>query len=77
MSAFGALPLSSKTLKFDAVAASSNKCLEGVPGVGFILVKNEVIEKNFINKKFISFKGIKQGIENTNYLLKTKNKKFW
>ena len=45
MSAFGALPLSSKTIVFDAVAASSNKCLEGVPGVGFILVKNNIIEK--------------------------------
>ena len=44
MSAFGALPLSSNNTKFDAVAASSNKCLEGVPGVGFILVKNNVIE---------------------------------
>ena len=44
MSAFGALPLSSKNITFDAVAASSNKCLEGVPGVGFILVKNNVIE---------------------------------
>ena len=44
MSAFGALPLSSKNTKFDAVAASSNKCLEGVPGVGFILVKNNVIK---------------------------------
>ena len=44
MSAFGALPLSSKNTKFDAVAASSNKCLEGVPGVGFILVKNNIIE---------------------------------
>ena len=35
----------------------------------------------YINKKFeidkiISFKGIKQGIENTNYLLKSKNNKF-
>ena len=44
MSAFGALPLSAKKIRFDAVAASSNKCLEGVPGVGFILVKNEVIQ---------------------------------
>ena len=44
MSAFGALPFSSKTIKFDAVAASSNKCLEGVPGVGFVLVKNNIIE---------------------------------
>ena len=36
---------------------------------------------SFINKKFDflnfkNFKGIKQGIENTNYLLKSKNKKF-
>ena len=30
MSAFGALPLSSKNVVFDAVAASSNKCLEGL-----------------------------------------------
>ena len=44
MSAFGVLPLNSKKIKFDAVAASSNKCLEGVPGVGFILVKNNVIK---------------------------------
>ena len=44
MSAFGALPLSAKKVTFDAVAASSNKCLEGVPGVGFILVKNDVIQ---------------------------------
>ena len=40
--------------------------------------KNEI---SYINKKFkvdkiISFKGIKQGIENTNYLLKSRNKKF-
>ena len=33
------------------------------------------IEKKFNLGKIISFKGIKKGIENTNYLLKTKNKK--
>ena len=44
MSAFGALPINSKEITFDAVAASSNKCLEGVPGVGFILVKNDIIK---------------------------------
>jgi len=27
-------------------------------------------------RKIISFQGIKKGIENTNYLLKSKNKKF-
>ena len=34
------------------------------------------IEGKFNLGKIISFKGIKKGIENTNYLLRTKNKKF-
>ena len=34
------------------------------------------INKIFSDEKFLSFKGIKKGIENTNYLLKSKNKKF-
>ncbi len=37
MSAFGALPLDARTTRFQALAASSNKCLEGVPGLGFVL----------------------------------------
>jgi 2-aminoethylphosphonate-pyruvate transaminase len=36
MSAFGALSLS-KSCKYDALAASSNKNLEGVPGLGFVV----------------------------------------
>ncbi len=40
--------------------------------------KNEIsiIESKFNIGKVLSFTGIKKGIENTNYLLKTKNKKF-
>ena len=34
------------------------------------------INKKFDIEKILEFKGIKQGIENTNYLLKSKNKKF-
>ena len=34
------------------------------------------VEKKYNIGKIISFKGIKKGIENTNYLLKTKDKKF-
>jgi len=34
------------------------------------------INKKFEVEKIINFKGIKQGIENTNYLLRSKNKKF-
>ena len=34
------------------------------------------INRKFNFENFQSFKGIKQGIENTNYLLRSKNKKF-
>ncbi len=43
MSAFGALPLDSRQVRFDAVVASSNKCLEGVPGMGFCIVRKDVL----------------------------------
>ena len=34
------------------------------------------INRKFDIEKILEFKGIKQGIENTNYLLKSKSKKF-
>ncbi len=44
MSAFGAIPLDAAHVPFDAVMASSNKCLEGVPGMGFALIRQSVLE---------------------------------
>jgi 2-aminoethylphosphonate-pyruvate transaminase len=44
MSSFGALPIDVKTIPFDALVAASGKCLEGVPGMGFVIVKKRVIE---------------------------------
>jgi len=44
MSAFGAIPLDARRTPFDAVTASANKCLEGVPGMGFAIVRREVLE---------------------------------
>ncbi|NQW00259.1 MAG: 2-aminoethylphosphonate--pyruvate transaminase [Rhodospirillales bacterium] len=44
MSAFGAVPLSAKSVPFDALMASSNKCLEGVPGMGFALIRKSALE---------------------------------
>ena len=35
-----------------------------------------IINNKFDIEKIVSFQGIKKGIENTNYLLKSKNKKF-
>ena len=43
MSAFGAIELDARNTPFDAVMASSNKCLEGVPGMGFVIVKQEYL----------------------------------
>jgi 2-aminoethylphosphonate-pyruvate transaminase len=45
MSAFGALPIDVQTVTFDAVAASSNKCIEGVPGLGFVLCRVSALEQ--------------------------------
>jgi 2-aminoethylphosphonate-pyruvate transaminase len=43
MSAFGALPLDAAKTAFDAVAASSNKCIEGVPGLGFVICRKAAL----------------------------------
>ena len=45
MSAFGALPLYASEIAFDAVVASSNKCLEGAPGMGFCVAREAALEK--------------------------------
>lgn len=44
MSAFGALPVTMATPGIVAVAASSNKCLEGVPGLGFCIARKSALE---------------------------------
>ena len=39
MAGFGAVPLDLRATPVDAVLASSNKCLEGAPGISFALVR--------------------------------------
>ena len=41
MSTFGALPIDMPALKATAVVASANKCLEGVPGLGFVICAHQ------------------------------------
>lgn len=45
MSAFGALPLDVRSACCDAVAASSNKCIEGLPGLGFVLAREAALSE--------------------------------
>jgi 2-aminoethylphosphonate-pyruvate transaminase len=44
MSAFGAIPIDGDSVPFDALIASSNKCLEGVPGMAFALIRKQWLE---------------------------------
>ena len=43
MSSFGALPIDARELQFDALVAASGKCLEGVPGMGFVFIRKAVL----------------------------------
>jgi 2-aminoethylphosphonate-pyruvate transaminase len=44
MSSFGAIEIDARTMPFDALVAATGKCIEGVPGMGFVLVKQDVLE---------------------------------
>lgn len=44
MSAFGALPAEPARLQFEALVSSANKCIEGVPGFGFVLARRDALE---------------------------------
>lgn len=44
MSAFGALPLDVTQIPYAAMVSSANKCIEGVPGFGFVIARREELE---------------------------------
>ena len=43
MSSFGALPFDLARIPCEAIAASANKCLEGVPGIGFVIARRDAL----------------------------------
>ncbi|MET0682256.1 MAG: 2-aminoethylphosphonate--pyruvate transaminase [Casimicrobiaceae bacterium] len=45
MSSFGAIGIDARTTRFDALIAASGKCIEGPPGMGFVLARRSVLEK--------------------------------
>ncbi|HEY0767987.1 MAG TPA: 2-aminoethylphosphonate--pyruvate transaminase [Steroidobacteraceae bacterium] len=45
MSSFGALEIDARNTPFDAVVAASGKCLEGPPGMGFVIVRRGALER--------------------------------
>jgi len=46
MSSFGALEIDARNTAFDAVVAASGKCLEGPPGVGFVIARRGALERS-------------------------------
>lgn len=44
MSAFGALSLEVGQVPFEALVSSANKCIEGVPGFGFVIARRSALE---------------------------------
>jgi 2-aminoethylphosphonate-pyruvate transaminase len=44
MSSFGALPIDHQRAHVDFLAASANKCLEGVPGIAFVIARRAALE---------------------------------
>ncbi|MCQ8873922.1 2-aminoethylphosphonate--pyruvate transaminase [Mesorhizobium sp. LMG17149] len=44
MSAFGAVALDINDIRYEAMVSSANKCIEGVPGFGFIIARKSELE---------------------------------
>ncbi|RUX78102.1 2-aminoethylphosphonate--pyruvate transaminase [Mesorhizobium sp. M7A.F.Ca.US.006.04.2.1] len=44
MSAFGAVALDINEIRYEAMVSSANKCIEGVPGFGFIIARKSELE---------------------------------
>lgn len=44
MSSFGAIPLDMAATGMDVMVSSSNKCIEGVPGFSYVLVKRDMLQ---------------------------------
>ena len=44
MSSFGAIEIDARSTPFDAVIAASGKCLEGPPGMAFVIARRSVLE---------------------------------
>jgi 2-aminoethylphosphonate-pyruvate transaminase len=48
------LEIDARTMPFDAVIAASGKCIEGPPGMGFVLVRKSVLEQSAGNSLSLS-----------------------
>lgn len=45
VSSFGGVDIDARKIKFDALASNGTKCLEGIPGICFVIAEREALEK--------------------------------
>jgi 2-aminoethylphosphonate-pyruvate transaminase len=45
MSSFGGIPMTTQSVNADWLISSANKCIQGVPGFGFVIARREALEK--------------------------------
>ena len=54
MSSFGGIPINMEQLDIDILISSANKCIQGVPGFGFIIIKRSILDGAKGNSKTLS-----------------------
>jgi len=54
MSSFGGIPIEMEKLGIDYLISSANKCIQGVPGFGFVIAKKSLLEKCGGNARSLS-----------------------
>ncbi len=54
VSSFGAVPIDCRKLQLGALALSANKCLEGVPGIAFVICRRDMLAASAGNAHSLS-----------------------
>jgi 2-aminoethylphosphonate-pyruvate transaminase len=54
MSSFGGIPIDMEKLGIDYLISSSNKCIQGIPGFGFVIARKNLLEKCGGNARSLS-----------------------
>jgi len=54
MSSFGGIPIDMRALKIDYLISSANKCIQGVPGFGFVIADRDALSQCAGNARSLS-----------------------
>jgi 2-aminoethylphosphonate-pyruvate transaminase len=55
MSSFGGIPMDLEAIGADYLVSSANKCIQGVPGFGFVIARRSVLEQTRGQARSLSF----------------------